>query len=127
MGAGSRISCVSLASIALGLATPAASAGAAMSGSDVFIGECSGCHSVAPGRNKMGPSLFAVVGRRAATIAGFPYSDGMKNSGIVWQPETLHAYLSDPAAAVPGCRMPYPGLKDLSMRSALIDYLSTLH
>lgn len=96
-------------------------------GADVFSAECSGCHSLMRGKNKMGPSLFGVIGRPAGSIAGFNYSDGMKASGITWGEDTLQRYLEDPAATVKGCRMPYPGMKDAALRSALIAYLETVH
>jgi len=99
----------------------------ASKGAAVFSSECSGCHSVMQGKNKMGPSLFGVVGRPAGSIAGFSYSDGMKASAIVWQEDTLQRYLENPAETVHGCRMPYPGLKDVALRYAVIAYLETLH
>lgn len=50
----------------------------------------------------------------------------MKNSGVVWDDKSLNAYLESPQKAVPGNRMPYPGLKDATDRADLVAYLAML-
>lgn len=96
-------------------------------GEKVFKSQCSICHSVAPGRNMIGPGLFGVVGRKAGTVAGFHYSAANRNSGLTWDEATLNKYLANPKAAVPGTIMTYAGLKNDSQRADLIAYLATLH
>jgi len=110
------------------LATPA-HAGDASAGSDVFKSECSECHSVKEGRNKKGPSLFNVVGRKAASIPDYSYSDALRaKTDWVWTPEQLHTYLSQSAKqADPGTKMKYDGLGDAKQLDDLISYLGTLH
>ena len=112
---------------ALGLAAlPARADETAAQGEHLFKERCSICHSPEPNRNKIGPSLFKVVGRPAGSIAGFDYSDANRHSGIVWDMQSLDRYLKAPQAMVPGTRMTFPGLKDDQERAAVIKYLSTL-
>lgn len=96
-------------------------------GADVFAENCAECHSVKEGKNKKGPSLFAVLGRKAGTVADVAYSDAMKQSGISWTPDKLDAYITDPRKAVPGGKMKFDGLNNAAERADLIAYLSTLH
>ena len=117
--------------IALSVATScytqlaAASEGDPSSGANVFSAQCSICHSVKEGKNKIGPSLAGIVGRPAGSVPTFAYSDAMKNSGVKWSKETLDSYLSNPRAMIPGIKMPYQGLPDDKLRLDLIAYLST--
>ena len=106
-----------------------ASAGDASAGSDVFKSECAECHSIKQGRNKKGPSLFNVVGRKAAALPDYEYSDALRGqSAWVWTPEQLHSYLGQPAKrANPGTKMKYDGLSDPKQLDDLISYLGTLH
>jgi len=114
-----------IASALLGAAS--ANAQNADNGRQVFRQICSICHEVAAGRNRVGPSLFGVVGRKAGTEPDFHYSDEMKNSGITWDEPTLDRFIAGPRGVVPGTRMAYAGLKDEQKRHDLIAYLATLH
>ena len=87
---------------------------------------CAICHATEAGKMKVGPSLFAVVGRKSGSLAGYNYSDAMKNFNHTWTPETLDTYLADPRATVPGTKMIFPGIKDKTERANLIAYLGTL-
>ena len=111
------------------LACPFARAGDANAGSDVFKTECAECHSIKEGRNKKGPSLFGVVGRKAASLPDYSYSDALRaRSDWTWTPEQLHSYLSQPAKqANPGTKMKYEGLTDAKALDDLISYLGTVH
>lgn len=110
------------------VAGPAAAAGGdAKKGADTFAEECGDCHSVAPGKNKKGPTLFGVVGRPAGSVAGFAdYSEAMKQSGTPWTVERIDAYLAQPRKVVPGGKMKYDGLPDAQARADVIAYLLTL-
>lgn len=100
--------------------------GNAVHGSNIFAQQCAVCHSFKQGKNKIGPSLFAVVGRPSGSIADYRYSEAMKNSNLSWDTDTLNRYLSNPQAAIPGVKMQYPGLANSSEREDLIAFLSTL-
>ena len=88
--------------------------------------KCALCHTTEAGKNKIGPSLFGVVGRKAASLDGYNYSDAMKKYDHDWDPKTLDTYLADPRAAVPGTKMIFPGIKDEKERQDVIAYLETL-
>jgi len=95
-------------------------------GRDVFATECAECHSVREGKNKKGPTLFAIVGRRAGSVAEAAYSDPLKASGITWTPERIDAYVANPRKVVPGGKMKYDGLAGSAERGDLLAYLATL-
>ncbi len=113
------------AGIALAAAGPAR-AQDATAGAAIFASQCAICHAVAEGRNMVGPSLFGVAGRPAATIPGDHYSAAMRNSGLAWDSATLDRYVTSPEAVVPHTTMTYGGLRDARTRADLIAYLSTL-
>jgi cytochrome c len=86
--------------------------------------ECAACHMLDAGSNGVGPSLHGIFERKAGELSDFRYSPALKRSGIVWSPQTLEAYLTDPQASVPGNRMPYAGMTDPQGRADLIAYLA---
>jgi cytochrome c len=93
-------------------------------GRDVFRQYCIGCHSIEC--NRSGPQLRGLLGRTAGTVPDFDgYSEAMKNSGIVWNEDTLDAFLKDPVSIVPKNAMStFRGLPDDSARQNLIEFLS---
>ena len=95
-------------------------------GKAVFDRTCHNCHSLEAGMNKVGPSLFHVVGRPSATIDGFMYSDAMRNLRTVWTVQTLNAYLQNPRDDVKGVKMNFRGLPDAEDRANVIAYLQSL-
>jgi cytochrome c len=86
--------------------------------------DCAACHKLEAGANNVGPSLHGILTRKAGEIADFRYSPAIKRSGIVWTPETLDKFITDPQALVPGNRMPYAGMANASDRADLIAYLT---
>lgn len=103
--------------------------GAARADGDAARGEarfqdCAACHRLEAGVNNVGPSLHGIFMRKAGEIADFRYSPAIKRSGIVWTPETLDKFITDPQALVPGNRMPYAGMANASDRADLIAYLT---
>jgi cytochrome c len=88
--------------------------------------KCALCHTAEAGKNKVGPSLFAIVGRKSASLTNYNYSDAMKNFNHTWDAKTLDTYLTDPQAMVPGTKMIFPGIKDPTERANLIAYLEML-
>jgi len=97
----------------------------AAAGEKVFA-KCKACHVVDADTNKIGPSLKGVVGRTAGTHEGFRYSPAMVaagESGIVWNDETLAAYLRDPKGYIKGNKMAFVGLKKDDELANVIAYL----
>ena len=88
--------------------------------------KCALCHTTEAGKNKSGPSLFGIVGRKSASLDGFTYSEGMKKFDHTWDETTLDEYLADPRATIPGTKMIFPGIKDKVERDDVIAYLETL-
>ena len=88
--------------------------------------KCALCHPTEVGKNKIGPSLFGVVGRKAASLDRYNYSEGMKKFEHTWDAQTLDTYLTDPRATVSGTKMIFPGIKDKKERDDVIAYLETL-
>src|SRR5215467_13125671 len=88
--------------------------------------KCALCHTIEAGKNKIGPSLFGVVGRKSASVENYTYSEGMKKFDHTWDTQTLDNYLADPRAVVPGTKMIFPGIKDEAERQDVIAYLETL-
>jgi len=85
---------------------------------------CRACHQIGPGAKiAVGPVLNGVVGRKAGTSEGFSYSPANRDSGIVWTPEELDKYLTNPQAVVPHTKMIFPGIKDEQKRRDVIAYL----
>ncbi len=92
-----------------------------------FNNRCRTCHSVKEGDNRQGPSLHAIVGRKAGSSPGYAgYSQAIKNSNIVWDEQTLDAFIANPDAVVQGHNMrPYPGLPDAQERQEIVAYLKS--
>ncbi len=111
---------------ALVLVASTAQAGDAARGKVVF-GQCSGCHTtVANTADSMGPNLFGVVGRKAGSKSGYPYSDAMKSAGFSWSHDKLKAYVMKPEAVVPGSNMFFTGITNPTQAEDVVAYLETL-
>ena len=107
---------------ATAIPVPCAAAGDPEAGEKVFR-KCQTCHEVKAPKNKVGPHLVGIFGRKAGTVEGFKYSDAMKNSNVVWNEETISAYVKQPKAYIPDNRMVFPGLKKEEDVANLIAYL----
>ncbi len=85
---------------------------------------CGACHNFNEGGGtKVGPDLYGVVDREKGSVAGFDYSAGVKAKGGKWTYEDLNAWLTNPAAYIPGTKMGYAGEADEKKRAAIISYL----
>jgi len=105
--------------------------GAACADGDPVRGEarfqdCAACHKLEAGANNLGPSLHGIFMRKAGELSDFRYSPAIKRSGIVWSPETLEKFITDPQAMVPANRMPYAGMASPGDRADLIAYLQKM-
>jgi cytochrome c len=100
--------------------------GDATLGKKVFA-QCMACHRAEEGKNLIGPSLYGVYGRPAASVEGYAYSPAMKNAKVTWDDASLDKYLEAPLQMVRGGKMAFPGLKDKKQRDDVIAYLKTLH
>jgi cytochrome c len=95
----------------------AISTGAALA-QDVTAGEtsfrkCQLCHDVGEeAKNKLGPELDGLNGRKAGTVKNFSYSEGLRDSGITWTEEAFKEFIKDPRGKIPSTSMVFPGIKD---------------
>ena len=98
--------------IAASFATSSAVAQDADAGKTSF-NKCLACHAVGEGaKNKVGPVLNGLDGRKSGTIEGYSYSDANKNSGITWSKDAFLDYIKDPKAKIPGTKMVFAGIKN---------------
>jgi cytochrome c len=75
--------------------------------------KCLACHAIGEGaKNKVGPELNGLDGRKSGTVEGYNYSDANKNSGITWNEAQFKEYIKDPKAKVPGTKMAFAGIKN---------------
>lgn len=86
---------------------------------------CAACHGSTAVTNP-GPDLRGIIGRSAGKAPGYRYSRALRNSGLVWTPATLDAFLADPQAVVPGTTMPFAGEPDAAVRAEIIAALAAL-
>ena len=98
-----------------------------VAGEKIFKAQCGICHAVVAGENRIGPTLFGVVGRSAGSVPGFNYTADHKKLDLTWDAANLDEYLANPRAMVPDTSMVYGGLKDDAERADLVAYLETLH
>ena len=96
----------------------------AAAGEKVFA-LCRSCHVLDDGVNRVGPSLYNIVGRKSGSVAGYAYSDANKASGVTWTTDVLFTYLKDPKGFMPGTKMAFPGIKDDQDRANLVAYLES--
>ena len=87
---------------------------------------CKACHKVEAGGKAMGPTLFGVYGRKAGSVDGFVYSDGLKAGGWTWDDAHLTQWLTNPKAVVANTKMAFPGVKNPDDIKSIIDYLKTV-
>jgi cytochrome c len=95
----------------------------------LFESTCTPCHNHdkdgEPDMYGQTLNLYGVVGRKAASVAGFEYSEGLRKSGIVWDEAVIDAFITAPKRLIPGTRMELPGVEDKKLRSGIIRYLRT--
>jgi len=95
-------------------------AGDAAHGKVLYESRCTACHSIE--YNGAGPAHKGLLGRKAGSMAGFGYSKALRDSGVVWNEETLSRWLANPEAFIPGQRM-FVQTPEAADRADLIAYL----
>jgi cytochrome c len=79
----------------------------------ISFNKCMACHTIGEGaKNKVGPVLNGLDGRKSGTVEGYSYSDANKNSGITWSEAQFKEYIKDPKAKIPGTKMAFAGVKN---------------
>ena len=107
-----KLTLSALVVIASSAAATAALAQDAAAGKTSF-NKCLACHAIGEGaKNKVGPELNGIDGRKSGTVDGYNYSDANKNSGITWGEAQFKEYIKDPKAKVPGTKMSFAGIKN---------------
>jgi cytochrome c len=88
--------------------------------------KCLACHAIGEGaKNKVGPVLNGLDGRKSGTVEGYSYSDANKNSGITWNKDVFLEYIKDPKAKIPGTKMVFAGIKNEKESNDLWAYVSS--
>jgi len=101
-------------------------AGDAKAGAEAFK-RCAVCHTNDKGGGDgLGPNLFGVVGRKAATRPGFAYSAPLQKSGILWSEATLTKWVASPARTVPGTKMAFAGITSKKQQADVVAYVASL-
>ncbi len=116
------VKAIGLAAVLAAFSAPALAAGDADAGKKVF-NKCKACHALEEGKNKVGPTLFGVIGNKAAAVQGFKYSKALQESGLTWDEATLAKFLAKPKDVVPGTRMAFAGLKKDDEIADVIAYI----
>jgi len=107
------------------MSAAAAADGDAAKGEAIFT-RCQLCHSANKGGgNGVGPNLFGVVGRKAASLPNFYYSPALKNSNIVWTEDMLKKWVAGPQKLVPGTRMAFAGLTSRKDAEDVVAFLKS--
>ncbi len=119
-----KLTLSALVIIATSAAASAALAQDAAAGKTVF-NKCLACHAIgADAKNKVGPELNGLDGRKSGTVPDYNYSDANKNSGITWNEAQFKEYIKDPRAKVPGTKMAFAGIKNEKEVNDLWAYVS---
>jgi cytochrome c len=95
-----------------------------------FETTCTPCHNYdnggEPDMYGLTLNLSGIVGRKAASVAGFRYSEDLRKSGIVWDEAIIDRFIAAPKKLLPGTRMELPGVEDVKTRTGIIRYLRSL-
>ena len=95
------------------LATASAALAQDVAAGKTSFNKCLPCHAIGDGaKNKVGPELNGLDGRKSGTAEGYSYSDANKNSGITWNEAEFKDYIKDPKAKIPGTKMTFAGIKN---------------
>ena len=117
---------VMLALFAVSIARPALADCDPVPGKKLFR-PCLACHTAAADSGHLsGPNLYGLIGRRLGGAEGYVYSEPFLATELVWDEETLAAYLADPQGFLPGSRMMFSGVSERADSDAIACYVRTL-
>ena len=91
-------------------------------GRELYTKECAACHSLSASTTDA-PLHCGLMGRKAGTVPGFPYSEAMRSSGLVWDEQTIDEFITAPYIFLPGTIMGFPGFSQAADRADVIAYL----
>lgn len=93
----------------------------------IVFKKCLQCHSIKSDEHAIGPSLFAIVGKKIASLATYAYSSALKEkSNDVWTVENINTFIHNPRKFANGTKMSFMGLDDINDRANIIKYLQTI-
>ena len=119
-----RTGLITLALLA-GSTAMANAAGDAKAGASVFS-RCAVCHTNDKGGGDgLGPNLFGIAGRKAASRPGFAYSPALKKADLTWTDVNLTKWVAGPARVVPGTKMAFAGITSKKQQADVVAYLMT--
>ena len=129
LGIAPRLAAAAHGASGAGQSSKAAASSEASEGEVKFNTYCRMCHSWLKGDNRLGPSLYGVIGRKAGTASGYlAYSSSMKSSGWTWTAELIDKWITNPYKILPDTNMrPFPGVPDAATRKLIIAFLASHH
>ncbi|MEN3930331.1 c-type cytochrome [Microvirga sp. W0021] len=114
--------------LCLFLATHPSGAQPLSSGERTFNVQCKACHAVGPNaKNRVGPQLNNLHGRKAGSVEGYKYSDALKNADIIWNEAEFSAYLKNPKQKFPGTKKFNPHVANEQIIKDIYEYLGTFN
>ena len=91
---------------------------------EISFSRCLGCHAIGPGaRNKIGPQLNGIDGRKCGSVVGYTYSAANKECSFDWNESDFVEYIRDPKAKIPGTKKSISGIRDQAEAKNLWAYL----
>jgi cytochrome c len=106
---------------------PASQKGDAAAAQQVFNNACRTCHTTREGDNRVGPTLYKIIGRKAGSLPGYGYSEAMKEADFVWDEAKLDRFIANPDGLVSGNSMkPYGGMASAADRANVISFLRSV-
>jgi cytochrome c len=113
-----------LTAVAISIVSASAAGAQDVAAGATSFKKCAACHDVGPtAKNKVGPALNGLDGRKSGTVAAYKYSDANMNSGITWNEASFLDYIKDPKAKIPKTKMTFPGIKNEGEAKNLWAYL----
>ncbi|GHC26104.1 cytochrome c [Gemmobacter caeni] len=95
----------------------------AEAGQKFFDAECRRCHAIDSKDKSYGPPLEGIIGRKAGSVEGYPYSAALKAAGITWTEGAIRAWMEDNQGLIPGTRMRHVGITDPVEQEFILTWL----